>query len=99
MRDKKAKCRKSSGKRTNFTGHRTPSREKIPGMKQKKSIQNWLGLAVLALVVIALVWQSGSKRPLDEPTPAPTPTLTRRTGVRLTVLHTNDTWGYLLPCG
>ncbi len=26
------------------------------------------------------------------PTPAPQP-------LQLTILHTNDTWGYLLPCG
>lgn len=31
-------------------------------------------------------------------TPPPTP-LAQATALDLTVLHTNDTWGYLLPCG
>ena len=33
------------------------------------------------------------------PTPLATTVLTQVAGLQLTVLHTNDTWGYLLPCG
>ena len=34
--------------------------------------------------------------PIPTPTPAPTPT---PQPIELTVLHTNDTWGYSEPCG
>ena len=42
---------------------------------------------------------------LDSPLPTPVFAAVSETdtapvdGFRLTVLHTNDTWGYLLPCG
>ncbi|MDY7039621.1 MAG: hypothetical protein SVX38_02015 [Chloroflexota bacterium] len=32
--------------------------------------------------------------PTDSPTPSATPQ-----PITLTILHTNDTWGYVLPCG
>ena len=114
-------------------------------MNRGRSILNWLGLGVLALLVVGLIWQSGGVRPTDEPkgtvspafftldlssplpaamlspvsaalnsplpeqesapmpplmaTPIPTTVPADVTGLQLTVLHTNDTWGYLLPCG
>jgi hypothetical protein len=36
--------------------------------------------------------------PIPTPTFTPTPTPTPRP-IELTVLHTNDTWGYSEPCG
>jgi hypothetical protein len=50
----------------------------------------------------------GLSSPLPSPTaalesatgaPYPTPTRLSGPGFHLTVLHTNDTWGYLNPCG
>ena len=32
-----------------------------------------------------------SDRPVEQPAPS--------APLRLTILHSNDTWGYLLPCG
>jgi 2',3'-cyclic-nucleotide 2'-phosphodiesterase (5'-nucleotidase family) len=88
-------------------------------MNQHKSIYNWLGLGLLALVALGLCYLTMSGRPetesdesppasspLSSPLPAdlasPLPTqapLTAEATFELTVLHTNDTWGYLLPCG
>lgn len=39
-----------------------------------------------------------TKTPTPIPTPTPSPTPTPRP-IGLTVLHTNDTWGYSEPCG
>ena len=146
IRDKMPlKCRKSCGKWTNFTGRRRTNCETIHGMNQGRSIFNWLGLGILALLVVGLIWQSGGTRPIDEPqktvspafltldlssplvaemsspvsaalnsplpeqepapvpssvpTPIPTAVQVHVNDIQLTVLHTNDTWGYLLPCG
>ena len=98
-------------------------------MNQYKSIYNWLGLGVLALIVLGLGYVTMSSRPETKPDEAPSPpllppspltassplsadlasplptqappTLTTEAILpfELTVLHTNDTWGYLLPCG
>lgn len=103
----------------------------------QRSVLNWLGLVILALVVVGLVYASGKGqsrseredvRPFSSPTaallspqpvtllsplsaevssplPSPPPTTHPATPdgdrdiFRLTLLHTNDTWGYLLPCG
>ena len=112
-------------------------------MSTRSSIWNWLGLALLLLLVVALILLSrGGERaaelapaerssplaalasPLSaqesplavaltsplpaaqvRPTPSPSPTLaapmaTAPAGdLELTLLHSNDTWGYLAPCG
>ncbi len=97
-------------------------------MNQHKSIYNWLGLGVLALIVLGLGYVTMSGRTETKPdetlsppplppsplassplsadlaSPLPTqapPTLTAEAILpfELTVLHSNDTWGYLLPCG
>jgi hypothetical protein len=36
--------------------------------------------------------------PAVKPQAAPQPAVTREP-ITLTIVHTNDTWGYLLPCG
>jgi 2',3'-cyclic-nucleotide 2'-phosphodiesterase (5'-nucleotidase family) len=41
---------------------------------------------------------TSTKTPTPIPTPTYTPTPTPRP-IELTVLHTNDTWGYSEPCG
>ena len=98
-------------------------------MNQHKSIYNWLGLGVLALIVLGLGYLTMSGRPETEsdetPSPPPSSSLTVSSPLssplsadlasplptqapptaeailpfELTVLHSNDTWGYLLPCG
>ena len=55
------------------------------------------------LIELALFGCSGimsTPAPTSTPTktPTPTPTPTPRP-IELTVLHTNDTWGYSEPCG
>ncbi len=97
----------------------------------RRSILNWLGLGVLALLAVALIQLSKETEParvsrrtsplsssaveLSSPLTAamssplartPTlataqasPTFAADAELQLTVLHTNDTWGYLLPCG
>jgi 2',3'-cyclic-nucleotide 2'-phosphodiesterase (5'-nucleotidase family) len=40
----------------------------------------------------------GRPGPLASPLNAPAPTATAGP-LQLTILHTNDTWGYFLPCG
>jgi 2',3'-cyclic-nucleotide 2'-phosphodiesterase (5'-nucleotidase family) len=106
-----------------------------------KSIFNWLGAGLLALLVIGLVYLTTRSRPAVEPgassplssspsaplspltvaldsplraepppataspSPSPTPVALPTASpepseaLQLTVLHTNDTWGYLWPCG
>lgn len=39
-----------------------------------------------------------SSLPLAHP-PTPTPTPANSPRIELVILHTNDTWGYILPCG
>jgi 2',3'-cyclic-nucleotide 2'-phosphodiesterase (5'-nucleotidase family) len=123
-------------------------------MNRRRSLYDWLGLGVLALIVIGLLYLTNSNRPKSEnadespptletspssetqhllagtPSPSPlplsplpadlssplsadlnSPLPTRASpppavappdsgaSFELTVLHTNDTWGYLLPCG
>ncbi len=116
-------------------------------MNQHKSLYNWLGLGVLALIALGLGYLTMSGRPEAEsdeslpslqlspssqvatqvatqvaatsplaapsqltsplsanlasplPTQAPPTAEAPATSFELTVLHTNDTWGYLLPCG
>jgi len=58
-----------------------------------------LATALLVLVIAALGVLAGcqpapSSGPVTPAVPRPTPQ-----AMTLTVLHTNDTWGYLLPCG
>jgi len=135
--------------------HWTPPRELCDNerMPKRSPILNWLGLAVLVLLVVALILLSrggeqaaerssplavlasplsahesplaaallsplpGTRAtaiPSPSPTvaealvtriPSPSPTVPAPTatvaagGLRLTLVHTNDTWGYLLPCG
>jgi hypothetical protein len=40
-----------------------------------------------------------STRALKETSPVPSPTAVPSADFQIAVLHTNDTWGYLLPCG
>lgn len=40
-----------------------------------------------------------SPLPISAPPSLPTVTPTSVSGFRLTLVHTNDTWGYLDPCG
>jgi len=61
-----------------------------PVQNRDGSFLNWLGLGFLALLVVVLVALSRDAQPATE---------AERTDFHLTVLHTNDTWGYLLPCG
>ena len=102
-------------------------------MNQHKSIYNWLGLGLLALIALGLCYLTMSGRPETEsdespaslqpspptlsplapssslasplsadlvsPLPTQAPPTTEAAFFELTVLHTNDTWGYLLPCG
>lgn len=44
---------------------------------------------------------AGLNSPLPSPSPLPStpPSPAEVDGFQLTVLHSNDTWGYLLPCG
>jgi hypothetical protein len=66
-------------------------------------------IGFFALIGLALFGCSGitsvqtptltpTKTPTPIPTSTPTPTPTPRP-IELTVLHTNDTWGYSEPCG
>jgi 2',3'-cyclic-nucleotide 2'-phosphodiesterase (5'-nucleotidase family) len=70
-----------------------------------------LGFFILMGLALALFGCSGimstptptstsmpTKTPTPIPTSTPTPTPTPRP-IELTVLHTNDTWGYSEPCG
>ena len=133
--------------------HWTPPRELCDngGMSSRSSILNWLGLAILALLVVALILLSrGGERAAEpasaecssplaacasplavaltspllatqatailSPSPtvvaaqatrssAPSPTVPAPTtaapasDLELTLVHSNDTWGYLAPCG
>jgi len=66
-------------------------------------------LSVIALTCLAACSQPapkpGNPSPLSSPlgalkSPVVLPTVMASSGsFQLTVLHTNDTWGYLLPCG
>jgi hypothetical protein len=89
-----------------------------------KSIYNWLGAGVLALIVLGLFYLSTNDQPAEAPDASPdtpasplslvlssplaaaldSPLPESRVAVdpgalRLTLLHSNDTWGYLSPCG
>ncbi len=67
--------------------------------------------AFLILIVVALAGLTGCQPPsvaeqtvvsptvTTSPTVTPPPTPTPLSPLELTVLHTNDTWGYLSPCG
>jgi 2',3'-cyclic-nucleotide 2'-phosphodiesterase (5'-nucleotidase family) len=119
-------------------------------MNRRRSLYDWLGLGVLALIVVGLLYLTNSNRPKSEdadessltlpsatqhllagtPSPSPLPLSPLPADLssplsadlnsplptkaspppaaappasgaffELTVLHTNDTWGYLLPCG
>ena len=61
----------------------------------------WRGLFLaLTLLAVASACMPASTpdRPLP-PTAAPAPRPTPAEPLTLTLLHTNDTWGYLWPCG
>ena len=47
---------------------------------------------------VAPVTATSTPIPTPTPTTAPIPTPTPQP-VTLTILHTNDTWGYVQPCG
>jgi 2',3'-cyclic-nucleotide 2'-phosphodiesterase (5'-nucleotidase family) len=59
----------------------------------------WIGLALFGCNgVMSTPTPTPTSTPTRTPTPIPTSTPTPRP-IELTVLHTNDTWGYSEPCG
>ncbi|PKO22723.1 MAG: hypothetical protein CVU38_07790 [Chloroflexi bacterium HGW-Chloroflexi-1] len=63
--------------------------------------RRWRAL-LLALLLLALAASCMPVTSLDGPIPptaAPAPRPTPAEPLALTLLHTNDTWGYLSPCG
>ena len=61
------------------------------------------GLALLFLVLLTACQSAPLATAVPgavQPSPAPRPTVTpARQPLHLVLLHTNDTWGYLWPCG
>lgn len=66
-----------------------------------------IGVGFFIMIGLALVGCSGAtpvptpmptSTPTKTPTPVPSPTPTSQP-IELTVVHTNDTWGYSEPCG
>lgn len=55
-----------------------------------------LALAALAVLLVAACSPS-QEAPTVRPTEVARPTPSGP--LRLTIVHSNDTWGYLLPCG
>ncbi|MCS7286965.1 MAG: hypothetical protein RMK30_08075 [Anaerolineae bacterium] len=55
-------------------------------------------LALSAALILNLVGCFLASSPPEKAYPALTPTPTPQP-LELVVLHTNDTWGYVLPCG
>jgi len=70
-----------------------------------------IALLIVAVVLACLTACSQPTPKLDNPSPLAAPPAALKSPVasptvasspaffQLTVLHTNDTWGYLLPCG
>jgi hypothetical protein len=60
-----------------------------------------ISLAVVASLVVAVILLTGCQ-PLPAPS-APSSPLVPSPGTKgllsLTIVHSNDTWGYLTPCG
>jgi len=88
----------------------TPSEETAPQLSGQKG--GAVGIIVAIFVIIALAVAVFSSLAGDEHTPPPTiaPTATSLQPaaaslqpaiqpLSLLILHTNDTWGYLVPCG
>jgi len=89
------------------TGY-APTNEQKPILRRLRA--GLIALAILAGVAAGLMACRAPASPIEQPTsdseihaptsiarpPTPTPT---PFALSLTVVHTNDTWGYLLPCG
>lgn len=65
-----------------------------------KSVLSLILLFLLGLVASCMppMTAPGRPGPLASPLSGPAPTVAVGP-LQLTILHTNDTWGYLLPCG
>jgi len=65
------------------------------------STRAWRGLllaSMLLAVAASCMPMTITNQPIP-PTAAPAPRPTPAQPLTLTLLHTNDTWGYLRPCG
>jgi len=72
--------------------------------REARNMVGFLMLIGLALVGCSGVTSTPTPSPTSTPTKAPTPVprpspIPTPQPIELTVLHTNDTWGYSEPCG
>jgi len=73
----------------------------VPTRSPRSGLAVGIGIAALMLLAVGglLIANLASNRAAS---PSPAPTAVARPPaqpVSVTILHTNDTWGYLLPCG
>jgi 2',3'-cyclic-nucleotide 2'-phosphodiesterase (5'-nucleotidase family) len=76
----------------------SPARSPRTGLAVGAGIAALMLLAVGALLISSL-GGSGSAAPAQTPASAAEATRLPVQPVSITILHTNDTWGYLIPCG
>jgi hypothetical protein len=66
-------------------------------MNRNHSLLNWVGLCALVVILFGLVRISGAGN--DNAVMDMARSSHSNSGLELTLLHTNDTWGYLNRCG